>query len=289
MDLRQYQQLAALTDQSSESDPNGIIVALLGLAGETGSLLTLYKKWLRDGDAYQIMRDRVAEELGDVLWYVATIATRAGIELDEIATGNTTKAAQRWLPSPDVVHFDEECVDSERLPRSFTVEFRNSGEREKQRLEIFVDGEKCGATLTDNAYTSDDYRYHDLLHLSFATILGWSPVFRALLKRKRRSNKLADEVEDGGRAVAIEEGLAALIFNYAQKHSLLKGVSRLDWPLLRTCHEMTSHLEVARRSLHDWEVAILSAFELWRQMQAHNGGFVDCDANQRTIRYRESS
>jgi NTP pyrophosphatase (non-canonical NTP hydrolase) len=286
MDMNEYQRLAAMTDQNGANDANGMMVALLGLAGETGSILTLYKKWLRDGDAYQIMKERVAEELGDVLWYVAAIATRAGIELDDIAVGNTNKVAQRWLPSSPAVLFDEGCLESERLPRQFVAEFRNFGEAGQQKLEVYIDGIKCGSTLTDNAYKGDDYRYHDLLHLAFATILGWSPVFRALLKRKRRSAPLADEIEDGGRAVAIEEGLAALIFNYARHHSLLKGVSRLDWPLLRTCHEMTSHLEVSRRSLHDWELAILSAFDIWRRMQEHNGGFVDCDLHERTMHYR---
>jgi NTP pyrophosphatase (non-canonical NTP hydrolase) len=286
MDMKEYQRLAGTTDQNGADDPNGMMVALLGLAGETGSLLTLYKKWLRDGDAYQIMKERVAEELGDVLWYVADIATRAGIDLDDVATGNTRKAGHRWLPSSTVILFDEESLESERLPRKFVAEFRNFGEPNKQKLEVYIDGVKCGSTLTDNAYKGDDYRYHDLLHLAFATVLGWSPVFRALLKRKRRSTPLADEVEDGGRAVAIEEGLAALIFNYARHHSLLKGVSRLDWPLLRTCNEMTSHLEVSRRSLHDWELAILSAFKIWRQMQEHNGGFVDCDLLERTMHYR---
>jgi NTP pyrophosphatase (non-canonical NTP hydrolase) len=285
MDMKEYQRLAAMTDQHDVNDANGMTVALLGLAGETGSVLTLYKKWLRDGDAYQIMKERVAEELGDVLWYIAAIATRAGIELDDIAVGNTNKVAHRWLPSSPVVLFDEDCLESERLPRKFVAEFRNFGEHDKQKLEVYIDGVKCGSTLTDNAYKGDDYRYHDLLHLAFATILGWSPVFRALLKRKRRSAPLADEVEDGGRAVAIEEGLAALIFNYARHHSLLKGVSRLDWPLLRTCQEMSSHLEVSRRSLNDWELAILSAFDIWRQMQEHNGGFVDCDLHERTMRY----
>jgi NTP pyrophosphatase (non-canonical NTP hydrolase) len=286
MDMKEYQRLAAMTDQNAPSDSNGMMVALLGLAGETGSLLTLYKKWLRDGDAYQIMKERVSEELGDVLWYVASIATRAGIELDDVAVGNTGKTTHRWLPSSPTVPFDEDCPESERLPRKFVAEFRNFGEPSKQKLEVYIDGVKCGSTLTDNAYKGDDYRYHDLLHLAFTTILGWSPVFRALLKRKRRSAPLADEVEDGGRAVAIEEGLAALIFNYARHHSLLKGVSRLDWPLLRTCHEMTSHLEVSRRSLHDWELAILSAFDVWRQMQQYNGGFVECDLHERTMRYR---
>src|ERR1700688_1716701 len=125
MDMKEYQRLAALTDQSDANNANGMMVALLGLAGETASILTLYKKFLRDGDAYQIMQERVAEELGDVLWYIATIATRAGIELDDIARGNTKKATQRWLPSSQVGLFDEECLPSERLPRTFVAEFRN--------------------------------------------------------------------------------------------------------------------------------------------------------------------
>jgi NTP pyrophosphatase (non-canonical NTP hydrolase) len=286
MELHEYQRLAALTDQNNAESETGMMVALLGLAGETGSLLTLYKKWLRDRDSYQIMQERVAEELGDVLWYVSTIATRAGIRLDDIATRNTSKVTQRWLPSSQTTLFDENCSDTERFPRRFSAEFRNSGPSEKQKLEVYIDGQKCGSTLTDNAYKGDDYRYHDLLHLAFTTVLGWSPVFRALLHRKRKSIPLADEVEDGGRAVAIEEGIAALVFNYARHHSLLNGVTRLDWPLLRTCHEMSSHLEVSVRSLHDWELAILTGFDIWRDMQKHNGGIVDCNLEDRTMIYR---
>jgi hypothetical protein len=150
---------------------------------------------------------------------------------------------------------------------------------------VYVDGEKFGSTLTDNSYASDDYRYHDILHLAFAAVLGWSPVLRALLHRKRKSDPIVDEVEDGGRAVAIEEGLAALIFNYAMQHSLLLEVERLDWRLLKTCHEMTAHLEVSTRSLHDWEDAILEAFRVWREMQAHNGGHIRCDLSRRSLEF----
>ena len=285
MELNDYQQRAAATDQYTPEDASGMIVALLGLGGEVGSLLTLYKKWKRDGDAYSTINDRIAEELGDVLWYIATIARRSGVDLEDVAARNLTKISERWLPSSALSLLDEDCTPDEQLPRSFTAEFRNAGQGVNTKLSLHVDGEKCGSTLTDNAYEGDDYRYHDLLHLSFATVLGWSPVLRALLYRKRKSNPVADEVEDGGRAVAIEEGLAALIFNYARRHSLLDGVTHLDWPLLRTCHEMTSHLEVSSRSLYDWELAILNAFEAWRQLKANNGGTVQCDLRQRTMRY----
>jgi len=76
LSLNEYQRAAADTDQYSPTDPEGTMVALLGLAGEAGSLLTLYKKYLRDGDAYQIMDARVQEEVGDILWYLARLSSR---------------------------------------------------------------------------------------------------------------------------------------------------------------------------------------------------------------------
>jgi hypothetical protein len=62
-------------------------------------------------------------------------------------------------------------------------------------------------------------------------------------------------------------------------------VGRLDWPLLKTCHEMTKQLEVSVRSLNDWEDAILQAFEIWREMQKHNGGHVHCNLGTRRLRF----
>jgi NTP pyrophosphatase (non-canonical NTP hydrolase) len=285
--LTEYQKAAALTLQGEVGEPSSIFIGLLGLAGETGELLTLYKKFLRDGPSFEPVHDRLREELGDVLWYVSTLCSHFGLELSEVASANLVKTSSRWTPSNPIsfVALDESFPKAERLPRVFTAEFRNSGPRERQNLEVFIDGSKCGSTLTDNAYASDDYRYHDLLHLSFATILGWSPVLRALLHRKRKGSPIVDEVEDGGRAVAIEEGLAALIFNYAKQHSLLRDVVRLDWLLLKTCHEMTKHLEVSVRSLNDWEDAILQAFEVWREMQIHNGGQILCNLDSRRLRF----
>jgi NTP pyrophosphatase (non-canonical NTP hydrolase) len=37
----------------------------------------------------------LAKELGDVLWYVSTLATELGLDLDEIAAGNLAKLAAR--------------------------------------------------------------------------------------------------------------------------------------------------------------------------------------------------
>ena len=52
MKLSEYQKLAAKTDHMESDAGGGLVVPLLGLAGETGSLLTEYKKVLRDKQAF---------------------------------------------------------------------------------------------------------------------------------------------------------------------------------------------------------------------------------------------
>jgi NTP pyrophosphatase (non-canonical NTP hydrolase) len=292
MDFTQYQVASARTDNLPSKDSNAaLMVFLLGLAGEAGSLLTLYKKKLRDGDAYQAVKENIAEELGDVLWYAAAIARTAGLDFNEIAQLNLQKTADRWTQACALssFSFDEGYPAKERLPRRFTADFRDSGESSGWRVAVMIDGTQVGDELTDNSYENDGYRFHDVFHLAFATMLGWSPVLRANLKRKRKSNPKVDEVEDGGRAIAIEEGLSALIFANAEKHSFFEGVHTLDWSLLRTCHEMSKDQEVGIRSLYEWEQAILKGYEAWRGIVKSRGGKIECDMRNRTFRFIASN
>ena len=284
LDFDQYQFEAAKTDKAMTDE--GLTIPLLGLAGETGSLHTLYKKYLRDGDAYQIIDKRIAEELGDILWYVATIARRAKLKLSDVAEMNLRKTRSRWLENiQGITLLDDSFPISEQLPRTFTAEIRDFADGNRHKEELVIDGSKAGDYLTDNAYHDDGYRFHDIFHLSYAVMLGWSPVLRANLGRKRKSRPDVDEVEDGGRAIAIEEGISALIFTYAQKHSFLDGVSTIDWPILRTCQEMTSGLEVSCRSLYEWEKAIFAGYRAWRQVRDQGGGFLRCDLERRSFEY----
>jgi NTP pyrophosphatase (non-canonical NTP hydrolase) len=287
MTLDQYQVEAAKTDkQTATQNKDGLIVPLLGLAGEAGSLLTLYKKWLRDGDAYQIVNSRIGEELGDILWYVATIARKSGLTLSEVANTNLEKVRARWLDEcPDPPFLDQHFPVAERIPRTFVAQIRDFQEGAKRKTELLIDGKKAGDYLTDNAYADDGYRFHDIFHLSYAVILGWSPVLRANLGRKRKSDPTTDEVEDGGRAIAIEEGICALVFGYAQNHRYLDGVSAVDFSILRTCQEMAQHLEVSQRSLNDWEQAILCGYQVWRRIRDNGGGSVSCDLSSRQLKY----
>lgn len=69
----------------------------LGLCGEAGEAAEQVKKALRD-DAGALTPERQAalgKELGDVLWYLAQLATEAGLDLGQVAAANLDKLASR--------------------------------------------------------------------------------------------------------------------------------------------------------------------------------------------------
>lgn len=69
----------------------------LGLASEAGEVAGKVKKVLRDkqGDFTAEDVEAIGAELGDVLWYIAQLATELGLGLDEIATANIEKLQDR--------------------------------------------------------------------------------------------------------------------------------------------------------------------------------------------------
>jgi len=100
MDFETYQKEALRTDRvpaHGDDDVASLIVPMLGLAGETGQLLSEYKKHLRDGEAHRLFKERVSEELGDLMWYVANVASKFGLALDGVAVANLEKTRGRFL------------------------------------------------------------------------------------------------------------------------------------------------------------------------------------------------
>jgi NTP pyrophosphatase (non-canonical NTP hydrolase) len=69
----------------------------LGLAGEAGEVAEHAKKAIRDdgGSVGEERRAKMSKELGDVLWYVAQLATELGLDLDRIAQENLDKLLSR--------------------------------------------------------------------------------------------------------------------------------------------------------------------------------------------------
>ncbi|WP_437760783.1 nucleotide kinase domain-containing protein [Sorangium sp. So ce1389] len=382
--LDEYQSFVQRSDKSGRSGREGVAFALLGLFGETGSLLSELKKKRREAEAYPAFSEAVIEEFGDVLWYLADLATHAkiplsvvaqavfreGREIDEVeahsqgtfgdiqshdtaftgpnATGeyektlmrlgvfagdvlaafessaafedsrevrsllakflrglidaadaaqislnqaaaeNAKKVLDRWPfdRSNRAPLFDHNMDPDEQLPRQIEMLFVEKRVGNKRYVIQKFRGITIGDRLTDNMIEDDGYRFHDVFHLSYAAILGWSPVIRALLKCKRKSVPELDEVQDGARAIIIEEGISTWVFNHASKRRFFEGLEALDFSLLKSIRRLVAGFEVERCPLWQWERAILEGFLIFRQVRQQGGGIITADLNTRQISFR---
>ena len=104
MNFNEYQNQAIWTDvahnaTTKSSRYNGYMEKALGLAGETGEVLEIIKKMIRDkGGVFEIApedREKLKKELGDVLWYLSALAFYNDIRLEDIAKTNLEKLASR--------------------------------------------------------------------------------------------------------------------------------------------------------------------------------------------------
>lgn len=187
----------------------------------------------------------------------------------------------------DRLSFDVHFSTIERLPRMLKAQLIETSKGMKPSVRTLVNGMQIGNELTDNAYREDGYRYHDVFHLSYAAILGWSPVMRKFLKCKRKSDSEIDAVEDGGRARLIEESISHTVFTYAGEHNFFRGAKAVNKRILKDVRRQTAHLEVSHRSLQDWEKAILLGYDVWRKMMQNRGGVVIADLNSQSLEYKE--
>jgi NTP pyrophosphatase (non-canonical NTP hydrolase) len=96
MELSDYQQRSRATAVYPDAGAN-LTYPALGLCGEAGEVAEKVKKAIRDdgGVLTDERREALAGELGDVLWYVAQVATEADLELEQIAQANLDKLLSR--------------------------------------------------------------------------------------------------------------------------------------------------------------------------------------------------
>ena len=95
MDLSEYQRASRRTAEYPREA--WLSYPALGLAGEAGEVAEHAKKAIRD-DGATITDERraaMAKELGDVLWYLAQLATELDLDLDEVAELNLEKLLSR--------------------------------------------------------------------------------------------------------------------------------------------------------------------------------------------------
>lgn len=93
MNFNEYQELALRTANNLEEN-DLVLNGALGLAGESGEVADIVKKYLFQG--HELDTEKIIDELGDVLWYVAIMAKGLGVKLVEIPLHNVDKLRKRY-------------------------------------------------------------------------------------------------------------------------------------------------------------------------------------------------
>ena len=281
--LKEYQRKTKETIINTIQN-NDKLVPYLGLIGEIGSIISELKKKLRDGKNYTNYEEKLKEELGDLLWYLSTIASQNSLELDDIAHFNLKKTKDRYLENNKIVDYDEGFPDEQKFPNQFVVDFI---EADKKLCILDIDSRKqIGSFLTDNSYIEDNYRYHDIFHFGYVAHLGWSPVVRSMLSKKRKENEKIDEIEDGARAQIIDELITLYVFNYARDHNFLKDITRIDTEILSTIKKFSSQIEIKTCSANQWEKAIINSYQIFNCLVKNKGGKVLVSKEKRKLFYQ---
>ena len=94
MTLNEYQEACLRTATVSMDEKTMNLTWSLALCGEAGELANLTKKTFLHGHPYD--PERVKDELGDILWYIAVYAHDIGADLEEIARMNEEKLRRRY-------------------------------------------------------------------------------------------------------------------------------------------------------------------------------------------------
>lgn len=95
--FNEYQEQArrtSNTDGPEEASYDKLINGVMGLCGEAGECIDIVKKMMFQ--QHELDRDRLIEELGDVLWYCAELASGIGVTLGGVAARNIRKLKKRY-------------------------------------------------------------------------------------------------------------------------------------------------------------------------------------------------
>ncbi len=94
MDFRHYQRAAARTAAQHSDPEKRIAILAIGVAGEAGEVVEPIKKFL--GHGHMLDTSNLEKELGDLLWYIANLATEFDIDLNMVAEKNVAKLQKRY-------------------------------------------------------------------------------------------------------------------------------------------------------------------------------------------------
>ena len=246
-------------------------------------------------DNNQRAKENLKKTLGHIMWHVAAIAEACEVKLSDIAQNNVKKIKDLYKKDDDnhtPLH-DEEVPPEEQFPRQFKITFVTT---KNQKARMYFENKTLGNDLDDNISEEgeDFYRFHDALHLGHVAVLGWSPVIRGLMKRKRKSDKKADRIQDGARARIVEEAVVKLIHTEGGKIAKERGgrsqelflSNALILPrLLKQIKDLTQKLEVEQNKKWEWKKAIREGYKIFNDLVKHKEGTVCIDLENRCLKF----
>ena len=94
MTINEYQKLAMTTLNKELNERDVLINGVMGLCGESGEAIDIVKKHLAQG--HELDKAHLAEELGDIAWYLAEVDTVLGYDLEDILQANIDKLRKRF-------------------------------------------------------------------------------------------------------------------------------------------------------------------------------------------------
>jgi hypothetical protein len=302
MNLAELQRKTAKTwgVRPRAGDPLSINQLYLALSlSDTAGRIALYsRKRIREGQTFESYDESVARSIGDCIWFLSELATAHGKRLDHIVSSMLRRTELRWpsgrttvarLIRTTIRGFEKGAPKKERLPDRLRVEFIKSTTRRAgyRSVSLTTGDSQIGDTINDNAILEDHYRFHDAVHLAFMVYLGWSPVMRALLKRKRKFNRQIDRTQDGARAADTEEVVVRRTFIEAQRNRFYVDSGHVDTTLLEEIQLMVKGLEVEGLPAVAWQEAILKGYKIHRKLVENDGGVVIADRATRKLIYRK--
>jgi len=306
MDFDEFQAQAKRTEffkvqtDNSERELKRLYL-LSGLVSQVGHIADRLKKKMRDGPDYELLGQEIEERIGYALWYLAMLANEFGFSLNQVAQKNATFNQRRWrqaIDQPILISandFDGEYAAQQQLPKRIIAQFETKMVNGVKKTVVRVypnwpdrsEERNFGDPIDDNSFEEDHYRYHDIFHFAYVAFLGWSPVVRKLLGRKRKvpENPNIDRIGDGARAVDTEEAATAFIYSYVSRQKFLETSDNLDTGVLTTVRTLLRGFEVKACSEKEWERSILAASEVLRVLVENGGGWVEANREKGSLEY----
>jgi NTP pyrophosphatase (non-canonical NTP hydrolase) len=291
--LSDYQKLAYKTARTERHVLLKVCAAVLTQA--SGQLMRHLLPAIEKELNQQSQDQDISVLLGWIAWHLCAIASLYDINIDEVAEYNKEKASARQNDGVATPLHDSEAPEGQKFPKEFKVDFKSVDEH---TVEIYWKGERKGDPLKDQYSIEDGYRYHDVIHLANAAVLGWSPVLRDLFKIKRTSCKKTKQEEDGGRSAVVEELVIKFIHWEAARRAkelhvetnpydrpLFLAGEEIPFSLVKKVRELTFGHEVYANKYWEWEKAIREGYRVFHLLKQHRGGTVIVDLNQRCLRF----